>query len=183
MRRRKCRKVFKYLITQWKFHETLNQISLTAPQAWHDFFRATAKHLIMHRNSHFHLSPLSEQVQGARAAAVPEPGRLQGCSSTSWPGRWDHAGQTPAPSWEGKLHAHKLKTPGSGNPGAPLWKTSQTGLAWSPRLNGDKWIVKKQMTQLHAKPPVTQSSRWEHLFDTAWTVFSSKNYLHTNNRC
>lgn len=76
-RKKKHRKVFEYLITHQKFHATPNQILLTAPKTWHNFFKATAKHLIRHWKSHLHSSPLSEHVQAAHSAAVPYP--LAGC--------------------------------------------------------------------------------------------------------
>lgn len=111
------------------------------------------------------------------SAAVPYP---PGCS-TSWPESCSHCTGTGGRA----ANTPKLK-PGSrsGNPHTALHRrTTQTRLTQPPRLNRDNWVHIKQTTSFHMKPSAVGNSRCKQLFVTAWTLFSAKKYLHTNNGC
>lgn len=103
-----------------------------------------------------------------------------GCS-TSQPGSCNHCTRTARKA----ANTSKLKTGSrSDKSHAALHRrTTQTGLAQSLSLNGDNWVHIKQTTYFHMKPSAIGNSRWKQLFVTAWTLFSAKNYLHTNNGC
>lgn len=124
------------------------------------------KRLILHRKRHSHLSPLSSHLQAAHSAAVP-------CPLPSRPGRWDHARSehlTSRASWKEscKYIPNKKKERRSDNPHAPLQRrTTQTGFAPPIRLNGDNWVLIKQLVfvQNPLQREIPDGSSYLTLFD------------------